>query len=541
MSNQSILQFDSLKNTLQSLGKAQLSAYLVNMLVWTIIHGLPLLTGYAIAQILSRAEFVAQDTSVWLFMWLAIGSMLARSGLLYLGLNLDFTFIFKTSAAIKLHLVKMLGLTTNNKISNGDMLNRIREDSDEISNFLGWTADFVFRTSLLLFAVGVLLSIEPIATIALLPMIGGLAVGRYLKSKVSSTQTTVRQQSGQIANSVIDTLTGIRDLRLGGGIDARLASLSEALKVRRTQQAKHQMYMDLLSSLYRNMIVFGTVIVLTAVSYRFATGEFTVASLILFLTYVGWIGEQIFFFGRALANYKNAQVSLERIKPIANQSSNEGTSILPFLDSLSIQTEWKLADNPPSDISLNRGEVCVITGDNGTGKSRFVRELLNIEGRFKGAIRWNDKPIECDANWAKSPNVSFAHQGASFYSGTVRDNLQMAKEGITENEMNRVLHAVQLIPGSDDLPDGLDTVVGSSSASGLSGGQRHRLAIARMLCAPAQLYIVDECDSSLDHKTAAALWGNVVTNWPGIWIIVSRNSDLIQRATSVVRLKKRDI
>ena len=72
--------------------------------------------------------------------------------------------------------------------------------------------------------------------------------------------------------------------------------------------------------------------------------------------------------------------------------------------------------------------------------------------------------------------------------------------------MLRALTAVHLTPGTPELPEGLDTVLDSGQASRLSGGQRQRLALARMLCRPAEVYVVDDCDLSVDGPTARDIW-----------------------------------
>ncbi|WP_146748383.1 ATP-binding cassette domain-containing protein, partial [Photorhabdus sp. S14-60] len=72
----------------------------------------------------------------------------------------------------------------------------------------------------------------------------------------------------------------------------------------------------------------------------------------------------------------------------------------------------------------------------------------------------------------------------------------------------------------------------------LSGGQRQRLALARMLCRPADVYIVDNCDSSLDADTARRLWSTLPEHWPGLWVVVSYNADLLAKADHIVTVQR---
>jgi ATP-binding cassette subfamily B protein len=522
--------------------------YLCTMLVWTVIHGLPLLVGYAIGALLDHA--VAQPTSsgTWWLLALAIGAMVARSLVLLLGLNLDFTLIFKASARLKESaLAALTGRATAHgpRLTIGEVLNRIRSDSDEVAEFLGWSADFIYRTVLLIIALVVLVRTDWVTTVALLPMIGGLWAATVLKSRVNGLAGEKRTQQGHIAARITDILTGIRDLRLGGRIDWHVEHLSEAFTTRRAVQARHQMYTDLLSGLFRNIVMFGTAIVLIVVSSRLVSGEFTIGDLALFLTYIGWLSEQIFFFGRAMARYQNASVSYERIGALT-----AGQVILPSTvdDPLTELSVTGLVYQPaqggpasaPVDFTATPGQVVVLTGEIGSGKSTVLRGLLGMQPDVTGSVRWNGREVLGDEGWWRSPRVGYARQAAGFVGGSVRENLALGNAGIDEATMTRALAAVSLEPGSAELPDGLDTQVGAGGAGQLSGGQRQRLALARMLSRPAEVYVVDDCDSSLDPATARALWQRLPERWPGLWIVASHNPHLIAAADQVITLRRED-
>jgi ATP-binding cassette subfamily B protein len=59
-----------------------------------------------------------------------------------------------------------------------------------------------------------------------------------------------------------------------------------------------------------------------------------------------------------------------------------------------------------------------------------------------------------------------------------------------------------------------------------------------MLCRPADVYVVDDCDSSLDGPTARAIWATLPRQWPAAWIVVSRNEDLLAAADVVVNVTR---
>lgn len=122
--------------------------------------------------------------------------------------------------------------------------------------------------------------------------------------------------------------------------------------------------------------------------------------------------------------------------------------------------------------------------------------------------------------------------------GTIRDNLMLGSD-VAPELVERAMEAVDLRPGSAELPLGLETRLDSGNAGQLSGGQCQRLALARMLRRPAELYIVDDCDSSLDADTARELWRRLPEAWAGAWIVVSHNPDLLPAANRVVTVGRR--
>ncbi|SMD26924.1 ATP-binding cassette domain-containing protein [Kibdelosporangium aridum] len=522
--------------------------YVFSASVWTLIHGLPLLVGVGIELLFDRAATNPADPFVWWMLALTVGSMVLRSLLLFGGLNLDFTLIFRTSAHVKTTVIDAVSDRSTSHgpaVGNGDVLNRLRDDSDEIAEFLSWTADFVYRTVLLIIALTVLLTTDVLVTLSLLPLLGALWVAKILKNRLSGLSQDTRARQGRIAEQTTDLITGIRDLRLAGVEQHRVDRLAEQFTGRRRAQARQQVVADLLGGMFRNIVVIGSALVLMTASARMASGDFTVGELALFLTYTSWLAEQIFFFGRALARYEQGRVSRDRlldvvaglpglIKPPA--PAEVAPVGLQELRVREFQCVPKGRDaTPPIELDLRPGQMAVITGAVGSGKSTALRGLLALDGPTRGSVRWNDTDVTGDQAWWRAPNVAYARQSAAFFRGTVRDNLALGSDAVDDELAVRALTAVQLRPGSAELPDGLDTEIGSGGTL-LSGGQRQRLALARMLCRPAQLYLVDDCDSSLDGDTARAVWTELVANWPAAWIVASHNRDVRAMADVVVHV-----
>jgi ATP-binding cassette subfamily B protein len=518
--------------------------YFGTMGVWSVIYGLPLVIGALISDLLAQAASPPVDGAAWWLLWTAVGLMVLRAIALWGGLQLTFVLIFKTSAWIKVHvLARFLRRPVEAAVplGNGEVLNRLRDDSDEIGGLLEWTTDLVYRSILLVVAVLVLAISDLAMTIPLVLLAAGVLVSVFLKNRVAALQAETRARQGRIGAEIGDALTGIRDLRLGDRVEGRIAAFQDSFEQRRRVQLRHQVYLDLLSDLFRNLVFIGTAVVLLTVSVRISHGGFSLGKLVLFLTYASWLGQQMYFFGKILARWQSGSVSFGRLTELADgdESAPASADALPPLRELVVSgltcaVSGDVAGSDPVSFTVRPGQLVVITGEIGSGKSSVVRSLLGLQPGVGGSVRWNGLDVAGRADLLGSPLVGFAGQQSKFLQGTLRENLVLGSETVTEQRIDRAMAAVALRPGTAELPGGLDTQLDSGAASQLSGGQRQRLALARMLCREAQLNVVDDCDSSLDGPTARAIWQALLDGWPAAWVVVSRNEDLLARADVVV-------
>ncbi|MFB7382655.1 ATP-binding cassette domain-containing protein [Kitasatospora purpeofusca] len=523
--------------------------YLSAMGTWTVIHGLPLVVGLVISRLIDGAGQGVVDGTVWGLLALATGLMVLRAAVLMGGLRLTFTLIFQVGAWLKLHVLGRVLRTPSARSAsrgNGDVLNRLREDTEEIGGLLEWTTDLIYRSVLLVAALAVLLGTDVVTTLPLVLLLGGLWASVYLKRKVSALQEEVREQQGAVSGTITDLLTGVRDLRLFDAAGGRVRALDARFAARRRTQVRHQVFEGLMADLFRNTVMVGTAAVLLIVSTRLVSGDFSIGKLVLFLTYIAWLGEQMFFFGYILARIQSGRVSHDRLAELVEGTTPAAPALpdteppLTELEVTGLTCDTAPGTTAPRPVTFTArpGRLVAVTGEVGSGKSTLVRSLLATQPQVRGSVRWNGAEVAGQQDWFRAPRIGYARQSPRFLRGTVRENLSLGAPDLTDAQLERALAAVRLGPGTTGLPDGLDTVLDSGEARQISGGQRQRLALARMLCRPAQVYVVDDCDSSVDGETARLIWDTLPAEWPGAWIVVSHNPDLLARADEVVTLER---
>ncbi len=153
-------------------------------------------------------------------------------------------------------------------------------------------------------------------------------------------------------------------------------------------------------------------------------------------------------------------------------------------------------------LEVNKGETLAIVGNSGGGKSTIVNLIPRFYDVKSGAIKIDNIDIRNFKLEDLRNNISFVFQDNFLFSGTIRENIMLAKPNATEEELNSALSASHLDDVISSLPDGLDTLLGERGLT-LSGGQRQRVAIARAMIRNTPIVVLDEATSALDNESEA--------------------------------------
>ncbi|MFE5317585.1 ABC transporter ATP-binding protein [Paenibacillus sp. NPDC056579] len=207
---------------------------------------------------------------------------------------------------------------------------------------------------------------------------------------------------------------------------------------------------------------------------------------------------------------------VDRVKGIFDQEKmNDGT--VPMQSKIrSLEFDEVTFSYPGTDrIILDKmnlafpfGEKIAIVGSSGGGKSTVTQLLLRFFEPSGGSIRVNGIPLSDIqmADWMGKVAVVF--QEPFMLPDTVRNNLLLGREGITESQMIEACRAAQIHDFIMSLDQGYDTIVGERGYT-LSGGQRQRVAIARAVMGDPEILILDEATSALDMETEQKLQKNL--------------------------------
>jgi len=155
-------------------------------------------------------------------------------------------------------------------------------------------------------------------------------------------------------------------------------------------------------------------------------------------------------------------------------------------------------------VELEDGKITAFVGESGSGKSTLSSLIAGLYPYREGKIYWGSDVLSKESceNWQSK--LAAVWQEPYLFNLSFKDNLLIAKEDASEEELHEVIEKSELKDVVDKLPQGINTLVGEHGAR-FSGGERQRLAIARCFLRDAELILFDEATSSLDEKNQKSI------------------------------------
>ena len=181
-----------------------------------------------------------------------------------------------------------------------------------------------------------------------------------------------------------------------------------------------------------------------------------------------------------------------------NEEIKENNINITFKDiKFSYEESREILKGVSMDIK-NRSFISIV-GESGCGKSTIASIITKNNKNYEGSIKINNKELSNISEESIMKNITLVNHNSYLFKGTVEENLKMAKNNATEEEMNEVLKKVNLYNFLQN-EKGLKTKL-LEKASNLSGGQCQRLALARALLHNTPVYIFDEATSNIDMES----------------------------------------
>ncbi|MGW7537372.1 ABC transporter ATP-binding protein [Amycolatopsis sp. NPDC054798] len=248
---------------------------------------------------------------------------------------------------------------------------------------------------------------------------------------------------------------------------------------------------------------------------RVDSGAMQIGALTAFLAYLLQILMAVMMATFMFMMVPRAEVSAERITEVLDTESSVRPPAEPLpagaerghLELSGVEFRYPGAEKPVlQDISLfaRPGETTAIIGSTGSGKTTLLNLIPRLMDATEGSVRVDGVDVRRLDPEDLSTAVGMVPQKPYLFAGTVASNLRYGNPDATDEQL---WHALEVAQGKDfveRMEQGLDSPI-AQGGTNVSGGQRQRLAIARMLVHRPEIYLFDDSFSALDYATDAAL------------------------------------
>ncbi len=415
--------------------------------------------------------------------------------------------------------VQHLDVSWHWKHGLGEVLSRTTRDSDKLKEALINFWRQVFESSLVVtVTVGLLCWYHP--WLGLVPLLF-IFLGLWVLFKLTNQLVVLDHQVASVYEKVSDTLAesvnGIRVVkafqleekllqRFNHAVDLFIHHSIQTIK---TSAKRLPIPQVIIAGSYLWVIAFG--------AYLIGQNQLQVGQFVAAILMANLLVFRIESIGQVLNIFADARSSATRIWQMLDEKSaiedQQYPLTLQWRDELSIKLEnVSFQDKTTKNFILKQcsvefraGEIVTVVGKTGSGKTTLMNLLNRFIDPTEGQVLIGSEQM----GWTNIKDLSLFElrhwvqiipQENFFFSGTLADNLRVAKQDATEQEMKEALHLASASELLQRLDNGLDTLIGDKGVT-LSGGQKQRLALARSILKNSPILALDDSTSALDATT----------------------------------------
>lgn len=416
---------------------------------------------------------------------------------------------------LKIHLFSHILRLPAAKASNlrsGEIISHFTNDIHSLGGVIGYSLINLIRLPIIYLTVLIYL-LQINTTLSLmsllitpLALVAGVVFGFWLRR--NSRQ--IHELYGRINTHLTETFQGIsviRSFTLEESFYQKFARENKELYRLELENSKLQGWFNAGGSLLSS-VTFYSCLLLGA--YYVSLDMMTVGSLLTFVNLVNHLVYPLTGLAGQWAGFQHSVTAVERILSVLEEEpgsenlpnftkSVQLTKSIDFRNITFSYDESKIVFKDLT-VKLPAGKVVAIVGPSGAGKSTLFNLLQNFYKPQFGEIWIDDTPIDKLTLSQLRSSIAHVPQETFLFAGTIRENLLIAKDGVSEEEMLKAARDACIHDFIVGLPKGYDTEIGERGVK-LSGGQKQRIAIARAILKDSPILLLDEATSALDSET----------------------------------------
>lgn len=384
----------------------------------------------------------------------------------------------------------------------------------------------------LVFAVITILAINPVLGLcALVLCIPPALVPILMKRPVERARHRLVDATDEMNQTTGDLLRGMADWRLAGRsreIMALFGGRSDDWRRAANKDASVQKGVDTMSDTLSHVLVFGVWI---AGGFIIMRGGMTVAQIIAFTSLTGNISVPLFYASGLISQWHAGRETLASIEQLIPQSNDvDAKAVVPpkrvddhrmiELNNFHPHAGEREADGISFVFDCNKRYM--IVGRSGSGKSSLVRPIAGLDDDWSGAIVINGhRYTSRDIARMRTADIGYLAQSSHLFRASIRDNVRLFDERVSDEE---IMSACDRAHIGDWVRDrGLDTII-DDDLQQLSGGEKQRILLARLLVRHCEFCVLDELTTGLDGHNASLVEQTMLGMFHG-FVLISHHLD----------------
>ncbi len=440
------------------------------------------------------------------------------------------------------------------RMSTGDIMSRMTNDVQRVRMVLGPSLMQIGNTLFsLIFALVFMIMIDPKLTfLSLLPLPMMPVIFYFLGKRIRRHSESVQKQIAAITSFSQENLTGIRVIKAYNLQDVeseKMNRLSEGYVKRNLSLVRVQGLFVPMSILLSGL---STTLVLLLCGWWVIDGRITIGSVVAFLEYLAILSWPMFAIGWVTGQIQQGSAAMQRIQAVLNETPSKGMlsentdSAHGDIDLTGAVTfknvYFRYRPDQPDilrnlNFTIDKGATAAIMGGSGSGKSTIIHLLTRSYVPDSGEILLNSHRIDQLPEFIVREHVGIVPQNIILFSDTIRNNIIFGSKNVDQIDFDHILGSVQLDRELSEFPRQLETQLGERGVN-ISGGQKQRLTMARMLAKESAIILLDDPFSSVDIVTEEKILDALLSNTINQTIIlVTHRVNTARRADKIFVLR----